>query len=219
MPAEGVVKDICLVLAGGDAAPPVDPVPHPAFVIAADGGLAMAERLDVQVDLIVGDLDSVDPTSLQLAQERGAMVERHPEKKDATDLELALDAASARGFDRVVMIGGIATERIDHLLANAALVSAPRFSHLHLEWRMARSQVYALHDLLTLNGDPGDIVSIVPMGGSVTVSVSGLEWNLDDEVLDADSSRGVSNRLTGRTARIAASRGHALVIHTRGTPE
>jgi thiamine pyrophosphokinase len=217
MPAEGVVNDICLVLAGGDAAAPIDPVPLPAFVIAADGGLAMAERLGVHVDLIVGDLDSADPTLLRMAKDRGATIERHPEKKDATDLEIALDAASARGFERVVMIGGTAIERIDHLLANAALISAPRFAHLHLEWRMAQSRVYALHDSLTVEGEPGDIVSIVPMGGPVTVSVAGLEWGLHDDVLDPDSSRGVSNRLIRHSAHISASRGHALVIHTRGT--
>lgn len=213
------MTDICLVLAGGDAAPPVDPVPHPAFVIAADGGLAMAERLGLHVDLIVGDLDSVDPTALAVAAEGGSVVERHPEDKDATDLELALDAAAGREFERVVIIGGTALDRIDHLLANAALVAAPRFSGLRIEWRMAQSRVYALHDSLEVEGEPGDIVSIVPMAGPVTVTAMGLEWGLQDEVLEPDSSRAISNRLTGAVAHISASRGHALVIHTRGTPE
>lgn len=211
------MTDICLVLAGGDAAAPVDPVPHPGFVIAADGGLAMAERLGLHVDLIVGDLDSADAVSVQLAQERGAIVERHPEDKDATDLELALNAAAARGRERVVIIGGTGLDRIDHLLANAALVSAPRFSHLRVEWRMARSRVFALHDSLEVEGEPGDIVSIVPMGGPVTVTATGLEWGLQNEVLEPDRSRSISNRLTGHTAHISASRGQALVIHTRGT--
>jgi thiamine pyrophosphokinase len=211
------VTDVCLILAGGDAAPPVDPVPHPGFVIAADGGLAMAERLGLHVDLVVGDLDSVDPTSLILAEEHGAIIERHPEDKDATDLELALDAAAAREFERVVILGGTAIERIDHLLANAALVAAPRYAGLNLEWRMGASRVVPLHESIDVDGEPGDIVSIVPMGGPVTVSVTGLEWGLEEAVLQPDSSRSISNRMIGDTAHLTAAGGHALVVHTRGT--
>ncbi|MEX1207114.1 MAG: thiamine diphosphokinase [Acidimicrobiia bacterium] len=211
------MTDICLILAGGDAAPPVDPVPHPGFVIAADGGLAMAERLGLYVDLVVGDLDSADPTSLVLAEGHGTIIERHPEDKDATDLELALDAAATRGFERVVIVGGTALDRVDHLLANAALVAAPRYAGLNLEWRMGASRVVALHESVDIDGEPGDIVSIVPMGGQVTVSTTGLEWVLDNEVLEPDSSRSISNRMVGDIAHLTAAGGHALVIHTRGT--
>ena len=212
-----MTDQMCLILAGGDAALPVDPIPHPAFVIAADGGLVMAGRLGLEVDLVVGDLDSVDATAFDVARRNGALVEAHPREKDATDLELALDAAAARGFTRVMIVGGTAIDRIDHLLANAGLVAAPRYAALHLEWRTGPSRVVPLHDSTTVEGEPGDLVSIIPVGGSATVSSRGLQWELGDEPLDTDSSRSVSNRLTRPTAEISISDGRALVIHTRGT--
>ncbi len=85
-----------LVFAGGERPPPsaVDGLLAADVVIAADSGLGHALALGCAVDLVVGDLDSVDPDDARRARRpAGAVVEQHPADKDATDLELALDAA------------------------------------------------------------------------------------------------------------------------------
>src|SRR5688572_20257234 len=89
---------VALVFAGGDPLPEgiSERLPADAFVIAADSGLRYAQLLGRRVDLVVGDFDSVDPDDLAAAEASGAAVERHAAAKDATDLELALDAAHAR---------------------------------------------------------------------------------------------------------------------------
>ena len=79
---------------GGPARLPVE-VPDDALVIAADVGLAEANRLGVAVDLLVGDLDSVDPWTSRRSRAPAARC-GHPEDKDATDLELAITARSSR---------------------------------------------------------------------------------------------------------------------------
>ena len=86
---------------GGPARLPVE-VPDGALVIAADVGLAEANRLGVAVDLLVGDLDSVDPVDLEAFEGAGG-VRRHPEDKDATDLELAITDAIVAGAGRLVV--------------------------------------------------------------------------------------------------------------------
>src|SRR4051794_1456651 len=109
MPAEGTMGPpdpradprearAVLVFAGGDAPGPggLARTAGADLVIAADSGLAHARALGVHVDLVIGDLDSVDPTDLDAAVADGAVVERHPAAKDATDLELALDPALDR---------------------------------------------------------------------------------------------------------------------------
>src|ERR687891_406355 len=50
--------------------------------------------------------------------EAGAGIERHPAAKDATDLDLALNAALARRPRRIVVVTG-AGDRLDHTLAVA----------------------------------------------------------------------------------------------------
>ena len=64
-------------------------VPVTPTVIAADGGLDRAAALGLDVDVVIGDLDSVSAEALAAAEAAGARIVRHPEAKDATDLELA----------------------------------------------------------------------------------------------------------------------------------
>src|SRR5262245_46705744 len=92
-----------IVFAGSGSVEPAvrAQLPGEAYVIAADSGLGVAHGLGVEVDLLVGDLDSVDAAAIEAAEAAGTVVERHPAEKDATDLELALDAAVAQGARRI----------------------------------------------------------------------------------------------------------------------
>ena len=70
MPAEGAVTTTILVLGGGGPAP-TTPLPHVDAVIAADSGYGLASALGTPVDLLVGDLDSIDADDLAAAEEIG----------------------------------------------------------------------------------------------------------------------------------------------------
>ena len=61
-----------------------------ATVIAVDGGFRHARELGLKVDVLVGDMDSVDDQNKNLAAEQGVTTLRFPEAKDETYLELAL---------------------------------------------------------------------------------------------------------------------------------
>src|SRR5262245_7771279 len=119
------VVPAAIVFAGsGVVAPGVRAqLPGGADVIAADSGLGGAHGLGVRVDLLVGDLDSVDAAAVEAAEADGTTVQRHPPEKDATDLELAIDAAVARGARRVTVVDG-GGERLDHLLGNLLLLAS-----------------------------------------------------------------------------------------------
>ena len=90
-----------IVCTGGGLADHRVVVPAHDLVIAADSGLHVARALNLRVDLLVGDLDSVSPEAIA-----DTPIERHPVDKDATDLELAIDAAVRRGASHMVVIGG-----------------------------------------------------------------------------------------------------------------
>ncbi len=160
-----------LVLAGGD---PVDAslrvdLPAHGIVVAADSGLHLAETLGLTVDRIVGDLDSADLDLVEAAVARGAVIERHPAAKDATDLELAIDAAVREGAQRVVVVGG-GGGRVDHFLANVLLLTSPRVGG---SARSRCASVERVHTSCTDNGRrassrgcPGSLVTLLPVGGA-----------------------------------------------------
>jgi thiamine pyrophosphokinase len=153
MPAEGLVSmaaqgasDMVVVITGGD---PVErahlpDLPPGTRVVAADSGVEQAQALGLAIDLAVGDFDSVAPGALDVAAAAGATVERHPEAKDATDLELALDAARAFGSARIHVLGGHGG-RFDHLLANALVLARPAYADVTITAQMGprASQSYA----------------------------------------------------------------------------
>jgi thiamine pyrophosphokinase len=203
-----------IVLAGGDPVherlaaqlPPAD------LVIAADSGLEQAAALGVTVDLVVGDFDSVDPAALDAAVRDGVAIERHPEAKDETDLELAVVAAQRRGATRVVIVG-ISGGRIDHELANLMLLGSSAYAALHLEAIGAGGRVVAVHDRVELAGAVGDLVTLLAIGGSAHgVTTTGLRYPLQGETLEPGSTRGVSNVLIEPVAVVELTAGVLLAL-------
>lgn len=210
-----------VVLAGGD---PVQlPLPRPLperidQVIAADGGYDAAATLAVPVDVLVGDLDSVSHDGLATARAAGTRIERHPVDKDRTDLALALDAVTAGGPAEVLLIGGHGG-RLDHLLANVALLAAPEYGMLRITALLGRAVVTVLRDRATLLGRPGELVSLLAMHGPAHgVTTSGLRFPLASTTLPVGSSLGVSNEFTGSHATVTVTDG-VLVAVQPGEPD
>jgi len=209
-----------VIVAGGDPVPPDDlpPLPESHFGIAADSGLDVAQSLGIAVDLVIGDFDSASPAAVAAATETGTALERHPVDKDATDLELALDAAMTRGLSPTIVLGGASFDRIDHFMANALLLADPRYRALQPQWWVKGAHVTPVHDTAEILGAAGDIVTLLPIGGTARgVATSGLRWELVDDDLRSGSTRGVSNEMTGTTATVRLDAGTLLAIHTRTT--
>lgn len=203
-----------VVVAGGDAVDPadLDPIAHEATVIAADSGIERATELGLRVDVAVGDFDSVAPEALAAVEAGGAVIERHPAAKDATDLELALDAALAMHPERILVVGGHGG-RLDHFFANAVLLAAPRYAGVELKAQMGPARVTVVRDVSTLHGTGGDLVSLVPVHGPACgVATDGLAYPLRGEDLLPGSTRGVSNELLGAEATVRLTDGVLLAV-------
>jgi thiamine pyrophosphokinase len=209
-----------VVVAGGDAeAGDASELSDADLVIAADGGAAWLNVLGRRPDLLLGDLDSADPGLVERLEAAGTPVERHPAAKDATDAELALDRAVAAGADRVVVIGALGGERLDHELANLMLLADPRWRGRVADLQMVRggTRVRALHggDALTLAGPVGSLVTLLPVGGDASgVTTHGLHYALRGEPLRFGRSRGLSNVVAEAPASVSLDGGVLLVIET-----
>src|SRR5215207_4251801 len=86
--------------------------------IAADGGMAHADLLGLDVELWIGDFDSTSDTLA--ARYRDIPCERFSAAKDKTDGELAAEAAIARGATSMLFVGGFGGQS-DHALGHFAL--------------------------------------------------------------------------------------------------
>jgi thiamine pyrophosphokinase len=211
---------VAVVIGGGGlpavSVPNLGELGEDPLVVAADAGLAGARALGLAVDLVVGDMDSVDPALLAAAEAAGTEVERHPAAKDATDLDLALDAALARGADRLVVVTGTG-DRFDHALAVALSLAAGRLARAAVEAWIGPAHLWVVRDRLAFGGQPGMLVSLIPAHGPARgVTTTGLQYPLRGEDLAAGTTRGVSNVLLGREATVALEGGTLLVIAPGG---
>jgi len=139
-------------------------------------------------------------------------VARHAADKDATDLELALDAALASHPARVLVLAGVG-ERLDHLVSALHVLGSPRYDSVQVDARVGAAHVHVIRDERLLEGEPGDLVSLLALHGPAEgVRTDGLEYPLAGETLEPGSSRGISNRFVGEAARIRVERGILLAV-------
>ena len=208
-----------VVVTGSTVAPPAhafDDVLGATIVIAADSGLAHLLGAGRDVDLVVGDLDSVSDDDLGEALAAGAAVERHPVDKEATDLALAIRAARHRGARAVTVLDG-GGGRHDHLLANALLLGAAEFADLELDGWVGDARIAVVRTERILAGSPGSWCSLLPLGGPAHgVTTTGLRYPLQGETLEPGTTRGVSNEFVQSTATVELTAGTLLAVQPDG---
>jgi len=215
MPAEeGVSNEVIVVVAGGG---PPDPesalaIPLGARVIAADRGLEHALALGLDVEIAVGDFDSASPEAVARAEASGTRIERHSAEKDATDLELALDAALALGPEGILVLAGDGG-RLDHLLSTLLLLGSSRYEAVEIDAFVGPARVHVVRGQRAIEGSVGELVSLLALHGPAEgVRTEGLAYPLEGETLEPGSSRGVSNVFAAKTARVSLDRGVLLAI-------
>ncbi len=185
-----------------------------AAIVAADSGLAAAVALGVSVTVVVGDFDSVDRDQLKAARRQGAAVERYSCEKDATDIELAVHTAVARGATSVCVVDST-RGRLDHFLATTSFLASPTLACIEITARIDDT-----HVVVVRAGRPqpvpapvGATVSLVPAGGdAVGVTTNGLRYPLVAETLPAGTTRGVSNIVDEPVASVGLASGTLLLI-------
>lgn len=204
------------IFTGGDA-------PHPGvsshldpftLVIAADGGHDHAVSCGFPPDVVIGDMDSIAPSSLAEAERRGIEIIRHRSDKDATDTELALDLARERRSDTITIVSG-GGDRIDHVLGflHSAAGRATPTVEIALWIGGARIDLVSAGAPRRITIGRSALVSLVPLGGPATsVTTTNLRWGLAGEMLEVYSSRGVSNVALGPTIEVGLDAGVVAVI-------
>ena len=212
--------ELVVVVAGGGplSSRAADAVPRGAVVIAADDGLDQARALGLEVTLAVGDFDSASDEAVARAEAAGTRIERHPTDKDATDLELALDAASKLRPSRILVIaprGG----RLDHELAGLLALASDRNAGSQIDALVGEAHVHVVRGGRTLASQAGELVSLLAVNGPAEgVRTEGLVYPLRGETLEPGSTRGVSNVFATVSARVEVARGVVLAIRPGANP-
>jgi thiamine pyrophosphokinase len=177
--------------------------------IAADNGMAHAETLKLDVELWVGDFDSASPELM--ARHRDVEREVYPQAKDATDSELAVDAAVRRGASEMVLVGGFGGQS-DHAL-----------SHVMLALKLARQGLGAMvtsgyeeaYPLIPgrhhLDLPAGSRLSLIALSDLGALGLSGVRWPLDKRHVLFGSTLTLSNVVLG-PVEVRLQSGYGVIV-------
>lgn len=174
-------------------------------LVVCDGAAAVALDLGRIPDRVVGDLDSIDAATRSALDPATIL---HIAEQDSTDFDKALRTTEAPLILGVGFMGG----RLDHELAcyNALVRYADRPCILVGE----RDICFHAPQAVALDLVPGTRVSLFPMA-AVSVSSSGLEWELDALALAPWGRVGTSNRSAAARVEIVPDGTGLLVILPR----
>ena len=186
------------------------------LIIGADGGAARILAHGLAPDVIIGDMDSFAGPQGDLPAVPRARLIQHPRAKDETDLELALAYAAQQEVEEIVVLGALGGTRLDHMLSNVLLLAMPvlRGRRVLIVHGGQEAMLLRSGEAVTLAGSPGDLVSLLPLGGDAHgVTTAGLAWPLARNTLRFGQSRGVSNEMSGAEARVELEEGYLWLVH------
>ena len=154
---------------------------------------------------MVGDMDSISDPAI-LDHYPGTI--RHPTDKDETDTEIGIRELRARGYQRILLIGG-GGGRLDHLLAIRALFENPWGQD---EWLTHRERVVRISEPTSFAVPSGCTVSVFPLStGASGMSSIGLKWPLAG-LCWGPGEFGVSNRAIEPEVTISPGASPVLVV-------
>ncbi len=182
-------------------------------LVGVDGGSMHLRALDARPHLAVGDMDSIPEELLAEYRREGVEMHLHPPKKDATDLELALEMALTGGATRISILGATGG-RLDHTLGNLFLLARCLPVGIPACIMDHRQSIHLTGQSLILNGAVGDTLSLLPATPEACgVSLTGLEYPLHDATLTFGTSWGMSNVFVETRATVTLRSGRLFVFH------
>ncbi len=184
------------------------------LVLAVDGGANHCVKFGITPDILLGDLDSIDPDILATYEKKNITIYRHPPRKDATDLELALGLAKEKDATICWLVGALGG-RWDMSLANIMLAAGDKYQDQKILLLGDDCFMQILHPgkVYKISGESGQIISFLPLKGDVHgVTLKGFEYPLSNHTIPFGSSLGVSNILTAKRATVEHLEGTLLCV-------
>ena len=184
-----------------------------AYLIGADRGALYLADNGYNIDIAVGDFDSVSEAELERIYKFAGEVEKLSEDKDETDLEHAIKRALRLTSGTIHILGATGT-RLDQTLSAINLLK-----FLHDNGREAyiydrNNRIRLIEGHVELKKSDYRYVSLIPYGDIMTnVSLKGFKYSGDRITLERRLSLGISNEIVEEVAEINC-RGYLFVFES-----
>ena len=180
------------------------------ILIGVDSGVDVLVRNGLKPDIVVGDFDSMKTDIATLGE--GCEIVALNTEKDKSDLEYAVDYIVERMGDKqdfeMVIVNNL-QGRIDHIMSTVYLLG----KYPKAKIVSAEQELFLVNDRFTMELPLNSCVSLLPVSEAVSgVTTSGFYYNLDNETLYRENSRGVSNRSVENVVGVSFEEGLMLCV-------
>lgn len=185
-----------------------------SLVIATDGGLRWLADHNLEADIIIGDIDSVEDERLK-SYPPDKIIKISTENKSFTDGELALRWCVDNKFVEAVLYGGIDTAfETDHLLGNIFMMFRYLDKIPSIKMRDFSQEIVPLKDCdYAGGGKVGDLISVVPLSREIVYRAEGLKYDPQGRKFSFGQSTPLRNELAADKFRIEIEGRAVLIKH------
>ena len=178
------------------------------YIISADSGYEKCKRLSISPDLILGDFDSAEKPETDIE------TILLPVRKDETDTAYAVKEAVRRGFNDILILGGIGS-RIDHTYGNVLSLNYCADRNINAFMINKKNKIQVLTNDYSFEKDGYDYLSLFALFGNCTgLTTRGTEYNLTDYTLTPDCPLAQSNIFKDSRVDIKFKSGKILLIQS-----
>ena len=176
------------------------------LIVVIDGGSDRAQRAGVQVDIILGDLDST-----QKSHEGVEKIQL--ENQESSDLSKAIRYLYKKGYDQMDVIGIEGGCEGHQLGIWGSVVEAPSEVTMRLHssqtvsYRVAPGCIDFLIDI-----EPGKHFSVFALEPCQSVTLKGGRWSIENEFFSL-STRGLHNISESSLLRVSTDGNLIVVVH------
>lgn len=174
------------------------------YLIGVDKGALKALKFNINLDLAIGDFDSVSIDDFNKINNTYKIIKLN-EEKDLTDTKEALNYAYKLSSD-VYMFGGLDGKRVEHLIANLALFN----EYPNLKIISINSIIYLKNCSFSVDSNY-KYISFFAYDSDVVISLKGYKYNLDNYLLKRFDSLCISNEIIDKS-NLVKTNGKLLVI-------
>jgi thiamine pyrophosphokinase len=158
-------------------------------LICADGGANHARKLELIPDYIIGDLDSVKASTLNLFKSKSKIIKL--KRQNDTDVEKCIRFAIKNKFEEGVLLG-VTGDRLDHTLCNLEIL-IKFFKKIKLKLIAEESLLIPYTGTVELKTSPGEIISLYGFDKKTKVTSRGLKYPLKKDALPFGERESTSN--------------------------
>ena len=186
------------------------------FFICADGAIRHFIAMNIFPDVWIGDFDSCTISDEQFNKIcKNTKVIRLNPIKDCTDTEECVNYAIDNGFKNV-LIAGFGGTRLDHTMATVFMLKKLTLKGIFSVAINENNKVFYIDNKMEFDKDDYTYLSIIPISKKIeNVTLTGLEYPMDNGVMENYYSLGVSNKIKSLKCTVSIGCGEGFVIMSK----